>query len=844
MSNLERDPLVDAVSELTEETTELLKTYREAKTTIDGKVNAAASSAAQAQATVTEVRRYADDAKNEKELAMAASLASSGFADDAKAHADRASQIAGLEIVEEAVALATKMPLVHALLDNKLALLAGRGVPSQVTVPAQTLTVGAEEVTIAAQTLDVPETHNMKFSRASKAWLDGKTYEVDEPRYTQDGELLVEGQATNYGVGGSFYQQSDFGHDFVNEDGFQVFMRGNGASAGILANTVSPIVSQKVTISFDAYASKPIKINNISLDNGESGFVEIGTVVTRLHVTVMSGDTETTLIRLYGVIANTGDWIALKNLQVEVGDTPTSFIPTTTAAVTRAADIALISSENKVTKWAQESGDIPTEAPYYLPVGEHDAAPLTLLKFQRSTSAWLEGVEYAAGEARYKNGKLLIEAQTTNLIPYSSALVNSNYGNSPASVEAVADPFGGMTGANVNPDDHADRFQFRIPVGFGVATYSWYEKQIVPQSEGNSYCNTGSLINCVAESPIPILVEALSDGWKRYRVTFTESLTTPDDPDAYFRLYFGNNVGVGNANYVHFAGLQCEYGAATSFIPTEGAAITRTADHAHVISRHAINTGGQLPKGEHSVSPHALTSFKRATPAWLDGVEYPADAPRYTKEGKLLIEPQATNMATLTAWSDSNNTMTFTLDADGVTHHMMETGVDSASSGFLIRIYSVMKSMPQEWMEKTPIVTYSAEIKGVGRNFVSICTSGVISGVPIFDLVNNAIAKEASNASIYSAHISPAAEGFSRVSITMKNISSVLWLRGVANDMSQTYQGEAGKGYLVRNLQVEATEFPTSYIPTTTETVTRAADIAVVDYQLPPNKYRNLKGYK
>ena len=43
-----------------------------------------------------------------------------------------------------------------------------------------------------------------------------------------------------------------------------------------------------------------------------------------------------------------------------------------------------------------------------------------LMSFTRSTKAWLDDVEYAPNEPRYKDGKLLIEAQATNSVFFSS----------------------------------------------------------------------------------------------------------------------------------------------------------------------------------------------------------------------------------------------------------------------------------------------------------------------------------------------------------------------------------------------------------------------------------------
>lgn len=96
MTNDVRDPLVDAVSELTQETTALLQEYRNAKVGIDGKVQAAADSATSASASQIKAKK--------SELASASSHEqATAEADRAKTEADRAKEVSGLATVEQAV---------------------------------------------------------------------------------------------------------------------------------------------------------------------------------------------------------------------------------------------------------------------------------------------------------------------------------------------------------------------------------------------------------------------------------------------------------------------------------------------------------------------------------------------------------------------------------------------------------------------------------------------------------------------------------------------------------------------------------------------------------------------
>ncbi len=89
MTEIKKDPLVDAVSALTTETTKLLNEYKESKIVIDNKVTQAAS--------------YANSALDSQKAATSNALESTKSAASAKADADRAKEITGLNTVDAAV---------------------------------------------------------------------------------------------------------------------------------------------------------------------------------------------------------------------------------------------------------------------------------------------------------------------------------------------------------------------------------------------------------------------------------------------------------------------------------------------------------------------------------------------------------------------------------------------------------------------------------------------------------------------------------------------------------------------------------------------------------------------
>jgi hypothetical protein len=73
------------------------------------------------------------------------------------------------------------------------------------------------------------------------------------------------------------------------------------------------------------------------------------------------------------------------------------------------------------------------------------------------------------------------------------------------------------------------------------------------------------------------------------------------------------------------------------------------------------------------------------------------------------------------------------------------------------------------------------------------------------------------------------ANGWFKVGGTITdNGGSVLFIVGSSNGAASSYTGDSTSGFYLWGAQLEAGAFPTSYIPTTTATVTRSADVASI----------------
>lgn len=197
----------------------------------------------------------------------------------------------------------------------------------------------------------------------------------------------------------------------------------------------------------------------------------------------------------------------------------------------------------------------------------------------------------------------------------------------------------------------------------------------------------------------------------------------------------------------------------------------------------------------------------------------------------LLIEEQRTNLLTYSGQFD-NAAWTKT---DATVYPNATVAPDGTLSGDLI-VYTTASSAHPTF-QNTALTsgiayTQTVYVKSAGQAFFNIYGSTGFNsgGFVTFNLSTGTV----SNSNLFTGAISSVGNGWYKCSVTASATSTVsgrLVMRGLPSEPGSSgsgnlYTGDGYSGIYIWGAQLEAGAFPTSYIPTTSEQVTRAADAA------------------
>jgi hypothetical protein len=190
----------------------------------------------------------------------------------------------------------------------------------------------------------------------------------------------------------------------------------------------------------------------------------------------------------------------------------------------------------------------------------------------------------------------------------------------------------------------------------------------------------------------------------------------------------------------------------------------------------------------------------------------------------VLVEPQRTNVALYsqefdnnTAWAKINSSIT-------ANSAISPSGIQNADT--------ITSTAPAPHIVSSVVsfgstTNVSIFVKYISQRWVQLMSGATFNGFANFDIQNGIIGTVGSNAS--DAKIEDFGNGWYRISVNLLGFTGVtnLYFGFVASGTAawNTFDPNFNKSIYAYGAQIEAGSYPTSYIPTTTASVTRNADV-------------------
>ena len=428
---------------------------------------------------------------------------------------------------------------------------------------------------------------------------------------------------------------------------------------------------------------------------------------------------------------------------------------------------------------------------------------------------------------------LLVEEQRTNLLTYSEQFDNAAWGKSriTLSANAATAPDGTNTAELITQDtgtgDHSvlEVLSFTsgtiytgsvyFKAGSAVKAAIWLQSLAFGTNKGIVVdLSTGAFAANVT-APDSYSITPLGNGWFRVSVTATASSTTSAS------LVIGMTKSSNQISYtgactsgIYVWGAQLEAGAfPTSYIPSS---VTHTG---RASTATFIGSNGLIQSAVSGAARYSYNPLNLSVP--------PA----------LLLEAAATNLLTYSeqfdnaAWAKNNSSVSAntTTAPDGTS--TADSFAENSALAEHALTYPVTVACNQS-------MSASIYVKAVGRSVCDLVLDDLSYTNRISASFN--LASGACNANSFGTGSGARAEmvsvggGWYRVQLSGIPASSGSTTRlviyaatdydGLLGDSLRYYQGNSTTSFYLWGAQLETGSYPTSYIPTTTATVTRAAD--------------------
>ena len=425
----------------------------------------------------------------------------------------------------------------------------------------------------------------------------------------------------------------------------------------------------------------------------------------------------------------------------------------------------------------------------------------------------------AANVARYQRNiagavQLLLEGAASNLVPWSGNFSSvSDWLVARAFIipNAIVAPDGTKTGAKIvaaagTTTDHGPYKSINSASANGVThTLSVYAKAgefnwiLLAETSGyfGRYFNvaTGEIGGSTSwYAPVSSLITPVGNGWYRCQITWVQSGTVLRPVVAPCAVNNNNSYTGDGVSGNYTWGWQLEVGSvATSYIPSTETWSARTGPASY------FDPSGVM----------------RTAPAGL--ARYDFDPVTGLSKG-LLIEAAGTN---LLLYSSSQNGADWVKNGCSIAADAVIAPDGTLTADAIIEDTSTGNHRTYQIVVVTSGATYTASLYVKAKDITQVSLVETTMGGALFDL--NALT--ASGATPYT--ITPVGNGWYRLSITITPGSTSLVLQVRLYKAGQvSYTGDGLSGLYVWGAQCELGSVATSYIPTTSAQVTRAADTA------------------